>query len=64
MHEDLLAKDAPNRRIAVPTLLLQGGNDDPIDASSTMDVQRNLRARGTDMTTLSYPPTSFRRGGL
>jgi pimeloyl-ACP methyl ester carboxylesterase len=55
LHEDLVANDAASLRIAVPTLLVQGGNDDQIDASSTMDVQRNLRARGTDVTTLSYP---------
>jgi pimeloyl-ACP methyl ester carboxylesterase len=55
LHDDLVANNAANLRIAVPTLLVQGGDDNQIDASSTMDVERSLRARGTEVTTLSYP---------
>ena len=55
LHEDLVANDAANLRISVPTLLVQGGNDNQISAASTMEVQRLYRGRGTSVSTLSYP---------
>ncbi len=55
LHEDLVANDAANLRISVPALLVQGGNDNQISAASTMEVQNLYRARGTNVSTLSYP---------
>lgn len=55
LHEDLVANDAANLRISVPTLLVQGGDDNQISATSTMEVQNLYRARGTSVSTLSYP---------
>jgi pimeloyl-ACP methyl ester carboxylesterase len=55
LHADLIANDAANLRITVPTLLVQGGDDGQIDAGSTMEVERSLRSRGANVSTLSYP---------
>jgi alpha-beta hydrolase superfamily lysophospholipase len=55
LHEDLVANDAANLRISVPALLVQGGDDNQISAASTMEVQNLYRARGTSVSTLSYP---------
>ncbi len=55
LHDDLIANDAANLRIAVPALVVQGGNDGQIDAGSTMEVVRALRSHGTNVSTLSYP---------
>jgi pimeloyl-ACP methyl ester carboxylesterase len=55
LHDDLIANDAANLRIAVSALVVQGGNDGQIDAGSTMEVVRALRSHGTNVSTLSYP---------
>lgn len=55
LHEDLVANDAANLRVSVPALLVQGGNDNQISAASTMEVRNLYRARGTNVSTLSYP---------
>jgi pimeloyl-ACP methyl ester carboxylesterase len=54
-YHDLVANDAANLRISVPALLVQGGDDSQIAAGSTMEVQRRLRERGANVSSLSYP---------